>query len=41
MLIAAQALTLDVPKSDLVVATSNVGHLAQFVRAALWTEILP
>jgi len=41
VLIAAQALTLPAAGAQLVVATSNVGHLAQFVPAALWTEILP
>ncbi len=41
VLIAAQALTLGVSESDLMVATSNVGHLAQFVPAALWTDLAP
>lgn len=41
VLIAAQALTLGVPRSELVVATSNLGHLAQFVPADLWTNIAP
>jgi predicted nucleic acid-binding protein len=36
VLIAAQALTLGVPTADLVIATTNVGHLARFVPAALW-----
>jgi predicted nucleic acid-binding protein len=39
VLIAAQALTLGVPVGVLVVATVNVGHLAQFVPAELWTNI--
>jgi predicted nucleic acid-binding protein len=39
VLIAAQALTLAVPAEELVVATVNVGHLAQFVTAAPWTSI--
>jgi predicted nucleic acid-binding protein len=39
VLIAAQALTLGVPAGDLVVATTNVSRLAQFVTAALWTSI--
>jgi predicted nucleic acid-binding protein len=30
VLLAAQALTLDVPEVDCVIATTNVGHLAQF-----------
>lgn len=40
-LIAAQALTYSVPASDIVIATSNVGHLSQFVSVALWTDITP
>src|SRR3569833_3698981 len=36
VLIAAQALDLGIPASDLVVATMNVGHLSRFVRADLW-----
>ncbi len=41
VLIAAQALTLNVPPGELVIATTNVGHLAQFVAAALWRDIAP
>lgn len=41
VLLAAQALTLDLPTADSVIATTNVGHLAQFVAAALWTQITP
>jgi len=41
VLIAAQALTLGVPTVDLVIATTNVGHLARFVPAALWPNITP
>ena len=41
VLIAAQALTMGVPTSDLVIATTNVGHLARFVPADLWTNITP
>ena len=37
VILAAQALSLDV--SDLVIATTNVGHLSRFVPAQLWTEI--
>ena len=39
VLIAAQALSLGVPDGELVVATANVGHFAQFVAAELWTNI--
>jgi predicted nucleic acid-binding protein len=41
VLIAAQALTMGTPASDLVIATTNVGHLARFVAADLWTNITP
>jgi hypothetical protein len=37
----AQALTLGIPTTDLVIATTNVGHLARFVPAALWANITP
>lgn len=39
VILAAQALTLDVPKDQLAVATENVKHLSQFVPAELWTNI--
>jgi predicted nucleic acid-binding protein len=41
VLIAAQTLTLDLPESERVIATSNVGHLSRFVRAELWSDIRP
>lgn len=41
VLLAAQALTLDVPEADRIIATTNIGHLAQFVAADLWTHITP
>ena len=41
VILAAQALLLGVPPPDLILATSNVGHLSQFVPAALWTDIAP
>ena len=41
VLIAAQALTMGVSPADLVIATTNVGHLARFVIADLWPNILP
>lgn len=37
VILAAQAKTLGV--ADVVVATTNVGHLSRFVPAALWQEI--
>ncbi len=41
VILASQALLLGVPTIDLIVATTNVGHLSQFVPAALWTDIDP
>jgi predicted nucleic acid-binding protein len=42
VILAAQALTLEVPnQEDIVIATSNVGHLTQFTPAYLWTAIKP
>src|SRR5215510_2946658 len=34
----AQALTLDVQGADRIIATTNVGHLARFEAADLWTH---
>lgn len=39
VILAAQAMTLAVP--DVVVATTNVGHLSRFVVAELWQNIAP
>jgi len=41
VLLAAQALDLDLPSTNVVIATANVGHLAQFVAAEHWTQIAP
>jgi predicted nucleic acid-binding protein len=41
VLIAAQALDIRVAVSCLIIATTNVGHLSQFVAADLWTNISP
>ena len=41
VILAAQALSFGAPASDVVVATMNARHLAQFVAAKHWTEILP
>jgi predicted nucleic acid-binding protein len=41
VILAAQARSLGMPSSDYVIATSNVGHLTQFVPANLWTNIDP
>ncbi len=41
VILAAQALSLGLPTSDLIVATTNVGHLSRFVPADLWTNIAP
>ncbi len=37
VILAAQLLTAELP--DAVVATTNVGHLSLFVKAALWTDL--
>lgn len=41
VLIAAQALDTGLSPSEFIVATVNVGHLALFVPADLWANILP
>ena len=41
VILAAQALTLNVPATDLVIATTNVGHLGRFLNAEEWRNILP
>jgi predicted nucleic acid-binding protein len=38
MILAAQAMTSGV--SDVVIATTNVGHLSRFVQADLWQNII-
>ena len=37
MILAAQAVTLGA--EDVIIATTNVGHLSRFVPAALWPDI--
>ncbi|HWG47543.1 MAG TPA: nucleic acid-binding protein [Gemmataceae bacterium] len=39
MILAAQALTLGTP--NVVIATTNIGHLSRFVPAELWQAIFP
>jgi predicted nucleic acid-binding protein len=41
VIIAAQALTMGAPASSLIIATTNIGHLAQFVTAESWANIVP
>jgi predicted nucleic acid-binding protein len=41
VLIAAQMLDMGLPTSAFIIATVNVGHLALFVPADLWTNIKP
>ncbi len=41
VILAAQALSFGAPASDIVIATTNARHLAQFVSAKHWTEIHP
>jgi predicted nucleic acid-binding protein len=39
VILAGQAMTFDAP--DVVVATTNVGHLSRFIPAELWQNIEP
>lgn len=39
MILVAQAMTLGVP--DIVIATTNVGHLSRFIVAELWQNVAP
>lgn len=39
VILAGQAMTLEAP--DVVIATTNVGHLSRFVAAELWQNIKP
>jgi predicted nucleic acid-binding protein len=41
VILAAQALTLAAPPSDIIVATANVAHLSRFIAANLWTNLHP
>ena len=41
VILAAQALALNIPVSDFILATTNPGHLSQFVPCDLWTNIVP
>ena len=41
VILCAQALTLGVPSTEIIVATSNVAHITHFVTADLWTNITP
>jgi len=41
VILAAQARTLAVPASGIIVATANVAHISRFVSADLWTNISP
>ncbi len=41
VILCAQALTLPVPPAAIIIAMSNVSHIARFVSADLWTNITP
>jgi predicted nucleic acid-binding protein len=41
VVLAAQALNMEVSTSDYIIATTNPGHLTQFVPCDLWTNINP
>jgi hypothetical protein len=38
MILVAQAMTLEIP--DVVIATTNLGHLSRFIAAELWQNIV-
>ncbi len=39
VILAAQAVLLDSPEDEAVIATTNVGHLSRYARAQRWEEI--
>jgi len=39
MVLVAQAITLGI--SDIVIVTTNVGHLSRFITAELWKNVAP
>jgi predicted nucleic acid-binding protein len=39
MILVAQSMTLEIP--DVVIATTNLGHLSRFIAAELWQNITP
>ncbi|WP_089933249.1 hypothetical protein [Candidatus Entotheonella palauensis] len=41
VLLAAQALTYEGTTEERIIATTNVGHLPQFMAAAHWRDIVP
>ena len=41
MILCAQAISLGIPDSDFVIATTNVAHLSPFAPADLWQNITP
>lgn len=41
VVMAAQALSLGIPTSAFIVATTNPGHLSRYVPCDLWTNIVP
>ena len=41
VIISAQALSLGLPTSDYIIATSNPGHIARYAPCDLWTNIRP
>lgn len=41
VILCAQSLTMPVPAAAIIIATSNVSHIARFVSADLWASITP
>ena len=41
VILAAQVMSLRIPASGVIVATTNPDHLSRFVRADLWENVIP
>ncbi|HEY7349743.1 MAG TPA: hypothetical protein VH599_15615 [Ktedonobacterales bacterium] len=39
MILCAQAALISNPEDEVIIATTNVGHLARFSQAMLWKDI--
>jgi len=39
VILAAQVLALGLPEGEVIIATTNAGHLSQFITARTWQEI--
>ena len=41
VILAAQAISVGAPSDNVVIATTNVGHLSRFTQAKVWSDISP